>query len=267
MELFLSYPMQKALGNQLFWYAFPCCFLVPFILEPIFSIYLPFHVAKLVVRSNANFRGYTAEQALQFFCPMDLSRYADILLNVCIAATCLFFPGGYVLQTFAVLCGSHLYMYAYDHYRVLREVPGFDLGSDTVDKCVNLVMAYPCCILITALVFKVHCLPGFEHYSSGWGAFWMSFVGCIIHIIVHVSILIFVIPCFSRPHSRSRSPYAEASRRIPCSWFNANPVQCLRSKYIHRHKPHLLPYVRGKEHLLVANPTIGAYFVGSSLKG
>lgn len=261
-ELFVSYPMQRALGHQLFNYAFPSCFLVPYILEPIFAIYLPLHIAKLVVRSNSDFRGYSAEQALEFFCPMDLSRYADILLNVCIAVTILLFPGGYVLQTFGILCASHIYMYVYDHYRVLREIPGLNLGTDTVDRCVSGLMAFPCCILLSWLIFKIHCLPGYEHVST-WTVLWQLMIWNTLHIIVHMLVLLFVVPRFGRKHHRSESTYAECAARTPCSWFNANTVHCLRSKYIYHHSPHIIPYVRGKEHLQVANPSLGTHYDGS----
>lgn len=264
-ELFVSYPMQRALGHQLFWYAFPCCFFMPFVLEPLFSNQLPLHLAKLVVRSNADFQGYRAEKALEFFCPMDLSRYADIMLNVCIATLILVFPGGYVFQTFAILCASHIYIYAYDHYRVLRSIPGLNLGSDIVDKCVNMLMALPCCILLACLIFKIHCMPQYNQVGrySTVGAICLA---CIAHVILHISLLVFVVPHFGRAHKRSESSYAEAARRLPCSWFNANPVHCLRSVHIHQHKPPFLHYVRGKEHLLKANEAIGAYFDGSTVK-
>jgi len=264
-ELFVSYPMQRALGHQLFWYAFPCCFFMPFVLEPLFSALLPLHLAKLVVRSNADFQGYRAEQALEFFCPMDLSRYADIMLNVCIAALIFLFPGGYVFQTFAILCASHIYIYIYDHYRVLRAIPGLNLGSDIVDRCVNMLMAFPCCILLAGLIFKLHCLPAYHHVPR-YLTVWAIILACTVHTILHISLLVFVVPHCGRAHKRSESSYAEAAQRLPCSWFNANPVHCLRSTYIHQHKPAFLNYVRGKEHLLKANPTIGAYFDGSKIK-
>ena len=37
---------------------------MPFILEPFFANYLPLHIAKLIVRSNADFQGHRAEQVL-----------------------------------------------------------------------------------------------------------------------------------------------------------------------------------------------------------
>jgi hypothetical protein len=261
-ELFVSYPMQRALGHQLFCYAFPSCFLLPFVLEPFFATYLPYHIACLVVRSDASFRGSSAEQALEYFCPMDLSRYADILLNVCIAVTILLFPGGFVLQTFGMLCACHIFVYVYDHYRVLRTVPGFELGSDIVDRCVNILMAFPCCILLSWLIFKLHCLPGYEGVSTGTIAIQSTFV-CVVHCIVHIGILMIVVPCFGRKHHRSHSSYAETSKRLPCSWFNSNHVHCLRSKYIYHHKIPHMPYVRGKEHLQIANPSLGAHYQGS----
>lgn len=262
-DLFMSYPMQRALGHQLFWYAFPSCFLAPYILEPLFATHLPFHIAKLIVRSDPSFRGYHAEDALRFWCPMDFSRYADILLNVCIAVTSFLFPGGFVLQTFGTLCLSHIYMYWYDHYRVLREIPGLILGSSIVDTTVNIMMAVPCCILLTCLIFKIHCLPEYQDVSRGKIATEMV-IACSAHVILHVSILLFVLPLCRRRHHRSQSSFAEAAGRLPCSWFNANPVHCLRSKYIYQHKPAFMRFVRGKEYLQVVNRTIGQHYAGGS---
>jgi hypothetical protein len=267
-ELYVSYPMQRALGHQLFWYAFPCCFLMPFILEPFFANYLPLHIAKLIVRSNAEFQGHRAEQALQFFMPMDLSRYADIMLNVCIAVCILFFPGGYVLQTFAVLCASHVYMYAYDQYRVLRAIPGLNIGSNIVDRCVNMLMALPCCILLSCLIFKFHCLPGYEDISA-WKIIREMAIACTLHIVIHLCVVLFVIPRCGQAflkHKRTKTSYAQAAGELPCSWFNANPIHCLRSKYIYHHNPPFVPYARGKEHLQTLNKSIGAYFSGQTIK-
>mmetsp|Transcript_145866 Transcript_145866/g.254470 ORF Transcript_145866/g.254470 Transcript_145866/m.254470 type:complete len:1035 (-) Transcript_145866:122-3226(-) len=263
VELFMSYPMQKALGHQLFWYAFPCCFLIPFVLEPIFTIYLPRHISELIVRSNSTLRGTAAEEALKYWVPMDLSRYADILLNMSIAVMVLFFPGGYTWKMFGIMWISHVYIYGLDHYRVLRAVPGFHISGTVVDQCANALMVIPCSIILACLIFKIHCLQGFQGVKYQF--VWQSVMASFLHIIVHWLVLAFLVPYFGRPHRRSNLSYQEAASRIPCSWFNANFVHCLRSKYIHRHHPCMVPYVRGKEHLLLAHAAIGAHFHGTAV--
>merc|ERR1719188_2368156 len=74
-HIFESYPIQKAVGDQLWAYAFPATFLLPFLLEPIAVIYLPYHLMGLIVRSNSHLKGWRSEKALAFLAPMDCGRY------------------------------------------------------------------------------------------------------------------------------------------------------------------------------------------------
>jgi len=50
------------------------------------------------------------------------------------------------------------------------------------------------------------------------------------------------------------------NEELACSWFTANPVHCLRSKFVHKHEPHASFWVSGKEHLQNLNPDINCYF-------
>merc|ERR1740121_534676 len=132
-DIFLSYPMQRELGEVVFWYCFPACFLLPFICEPIFAIFVPLHLNALFVRSHPEVHGRAAEKALEFFLPMNLSRYSDILLNVLFSTLILFAPGGYVIWIFGLLFLCHLYIYLYDHYRVLRSTASFYYANTRVE--------------------------------------------------------------------------------------------------------------------------------------
>jgi hypothetical protein len=55
-------------------------------------------------------------------------------------------------------------------------------------------------------------------------------------------------------------PYADCAKNAAINWFTANPVHCLRSKYIFKHDPPAIAAIYGKEHLVKANPQIGVYF-------
>merc|ERR1719171_2172838 len=81
-QIFESYPMQKALGRELYVFAFPPCFLLPFLMEPVLTIYIPYHISRLLVGTNRKIRGRAAEKYLEIMTGFELARYADIILNV-----------------------------------------------------------------------------------------------------------------------------------------------------------------------------------------
>lgn len=260
VEIFDSYPMQKALGGVLFWYAFPSCFLAPFMIEPVLTIIVPTHISELLVRSHPNVVGFAAERALGYFSKMDFGRYADIYLNMTIAAAMLFFPGGYLLPTFACLALSHMYIYCMDHWRVLRAVPGFNLASNVVDRTACAMMAIPTGIVAAAVIVKarvtLHDLAPWASDSRSHAAA----VGFFAHVALHWLLLFCVVPLFEPPEKQTEKTYAELASDVPCNWFSANPVHCLRSQYVHGDSPPWCHYERGKEHLMFGNPSIGNYF-------
>merc|ERR1719231_137038 len=90
-EIFESYPMQKAVGDRLFAYCFPATFLIPFLMEPIFAIFVPYYICKLLLRTHPECRGREAEKSMDFFAPMDTGRYGDLLLNLMLSVLIVFF--------------------------------------------------------------------------------------------------------------------------------------------------------------------------------
>lgn len=265
-EIFESYPMQKVLGSRLFAYCFPATFLVPFLVEPIFSIFLPFHVSKLLVRTHPEVRGPEAEKAMDFFTPYDLSRYGDVLLNLMLVSFIFFFPSGSILKLFLAFIACHIYIYVYDQYRVLRAVPAFCYSSDVVDRYAQAIMAIPCATLASCFVFKANCVDG-SYCIRGLSLLWACALAFVCHLLVHYACIFLLVPnlrTFHHDHVQTEVPYAEAARRFACTWFSANPVHCLRSKYIYRHSPPCSFWTHGKEHLMEKNPKIGVYFEDTS---
>jgi len=259
-EIFESYMMQKALGSALYAYAFPSCFLLPFLIEPVFAIWLPFHVVKYLVRSRPEVRGHNAEMALKIFSPMDLSRYADLMLNVLLAVLVLFFPGGYTVAMFVGLIVSHVWIYLLDHYRVLRCVPAFCYSSTKVDDWANLLLGLPCGCLASCLVFKANCEPGLP-CASGWALGFRCCAAFTLHCWLYLLLLLVLVPWLGkRPHDTSVLTYKDVAAQSPVNWFSLNPVHCLRSMFIYGHKPPCDFYVCGKEHLMRPNPAIGTHF-------
>lgn len=260
-DTFESYAMQRTLANNLYAYAFPATFLIPFLIEPVATIYAPYKMMMAIVRTQPSMKGFMAERLLGSLV-FDLSRYADLMLDVMIAVLIFFFPGGYNIQMFVGLAGSHVYIYFFDHYRVLRSIQSCNYADKMVDWWTQWLMCIPCGFMLACMVFKANCQPGYFCVDGN-----TMVAGCTVaffaHIILHTLALKFVVPIFGlqgESDGADTNTYQDCSKRIACSWFSANPVYCLRSQYIYKHSPPCLFCIPGKEHLIEVNEDIGLYF-------
>jgi len=76
-------------------------------------------------------------------------------------------------------------------------------------------------------------------------------------------LLIYVVPLFGlqdQPDENAHITFKDVAQQNACSWFNCNPVHCLRSELIYEHKVPCHFWVNGREHLLEVNEEIGCYF-------
>merc|ERR1719210_876488 len=121
-ERFETYAMQRLLAENLFIYAFPSTYLIPFILEPVFACFVPLVLGIAIVGTHPEL---SLPQAEEWVAPIeiDLGRYADILLNMALGIGIFYFPGGYTHTLFLGMAFSHIYTYLLDKYRLLRTVP------------------------------------------------------------------------------------------------------------------------------------------------
>merc|ERR1719335_1483697 len=60
-EQFEAYAMQRSLAENTYAYAFPSTMLVPFLLEPIVTVLVPYQLGKLIIRTHKEVRGDCAE--------------------------------------------------------------------------------------------------------------------------------------------------------------------------------------------------------------
>lgn len=251
-ERFESFAVQRELGYQMWVYAYPATFLYPFLIEPLVTIILPFRIAALLVRTHPELTGQDGEKMLACQA-MDMSRYADILVDMGLAVAIFWFPGGYTMYMFVALALCHVFVYCFDHYRVLRAVPRFDYATMDIDFCAQLLLSIPCGMLLSCAVFKHNCQS--DQYCVKGGRLIERCLGAfVLHVVVHCLLVIYVVPLWGNKslHPREDTYQTTACRR-PCSWFSANPVHCLRSKYMHRHSPPCYFFSPGKEHLLQAS--------------
>jgi hypothetical protein len=256
-EVVESYPMQKSMGDQLFAYAFPSTYLTPFVLEPFLTVIVPMYFCKWLLRSHGECTKRDAELSMQFFMPMNLGRYSDLLLNMCLGVLILFLPGGYVLPMFLSMGLSHIFIYLYDHWRVLRAVPDYCFSRSTVDNFGTGWLSLPTALTASCCVFK-----GYHHYWEDlhdWRLLCVMLWAFGISLGLHLLILKQI---YKRKmaHSFSEMTYAELAKWEPKTWFSVNPVHCLRSKYIWAHEPAQVFYQPGKAHLQRINEEIGSFF-------
>jgi hypothetical protein len=264
--IFESYVMQKALGTRLFAYCFPATFFVPFLMEPVFAIFFPYHICKLLVRTHPEVRGREAEKSMNFFAPMDMARYGDLLLNMMLSVLIVFFPPGTFLKMMLALVVSHVYVYIYDQYRILRSVPSFDFASDFVDRLVQILMAAPSAFLAAGIVFKGSCLDGTGICVKGYALAVFMAMAAVVVVLFQVLVVKLVVPLFdrdARDHQLSEETYAKVAAQHPSTWFSENPVHCLRSTHIYKHGVPIPFNTPGKEHLMKSNSDLGVHFESS----
>mmetsp|Transcript_134764 Transcript_134764/g.430632 ORF Transcript_134764/g.430632 Transcript_134764/m.430632 type:complete len:1080 (+) Transcript_134764:67-3306(+) len=258
-ERFESYAMQRSLGENLWAYSFPSTFLVPFLIEPAATIYLPYKIMVWIVRSHPKIHEWTAERLLTP-APMDLSRYSDVLLNAMLAVLVFYFPPGWTHWIFMAMAGSHLVIYALDHYKVLRCIPSTYFSTADVDWWAQWMLSVPIGLIMSALVFKCNS-RGYIHVR-GWWLILLCTASCILHMVVHTWVLLTMVPKFGCAATSAGADvqYRVCAERHPFSWFSSNPVHCLRSKYIYKQEPPCDFCIPGKEHLLRVNEKAGYFF-------
>merc|ERR1712226_458466 len=116
--------------------------------------------------------------------------------------------------------------------------------------------------LLVGFIFKLsQDLQLFDHEMTLWVICAVAFVA---HVLVHYALFVYVVPYIVKggKDGPSAESYDKAAKETPCTWFTANPVHCLRSKYIYSHSPPCHHYARGLEYLLEPNPDIGLYYSG-----
>jgi len=257
--IFATYAMQRELGLGLFSYSWPSTFLIPFLIEPIATVYLPYKVMSMWIRTCPFMPMMDAENLLMPI-PMDLSRYGDIMLNVLLTSLVFLFPGGFTHRIFLAMGLSHIWIYMFDSYKVLRSISACCFASMQVDQMACWMLSIPCGLILGSALFKANCMEGSPFCLNGVSVVILFIVATIAHILLHSVLLWFVVPKF-RPQMESRADeYATCASQRPLSWFSANPMHCLRSQYIYRDDPSCVYCAIGKEHLLMKNEKLHLHF-------
>jgi len=261
-DIILSFPMQRELGETLYLYAFPATFLISFIGEAIGCVGFVGWISQMIVRSRPEFRGRKAEKAMSYFLEMNMCRYSDLVFNALLATLVNFVSGGTTWSLFRAMAFSHVFVYCYDHWRVIRVTPQFCYSSQSIDRSSQVLMVLPCAIILVAVCFWVSQIYDVE---TGDAVLWTC-VAVLVHVVVHVWGIWYLVPWASEvPHKASTDTYAAVASKTPASFFTKNPVHCLRSKHLKKDDPPCGYFIPGKGHLIRANPSIGQYYQSDDL--
>jgi len=268
--------VQKALYVQLVAYIFPSCTLLPFLLEPLGTTFLPYLIGKALVRTRPEVTVRDAEQCLQNP-PYDLSRYGDILVNMMLCCMTMMFTYPCLWMLFCYMIVSLLVIYTWDHMRVLRFTTKSVFATCKMDNAVAYMMAMPTGVIAMCLVFKAYAashhgfLDGLRMQLKGeidvsmdryniFAFLALAFVG---HVTIHWMLLKYVVfPLAEKEgeEEEAKPLYSEVGAQKPANYFNTNPINCLRSQYVYKHDPPCVAYRIGKEHLLRENGKLGLHF-------
>jgi len=265
---FETYGMQRSLAENTYAYAFPSTYLIPFLIEPFPTILAPLWLGRLIVRSHTEVQGVDAEEWLGM-ADMEMGRYADLLLNVILGVLIFYFPGGYTWMLFLGMAGSHVWIYAFDHYRVLRSIPACVFASYDIEWWAQAMLAPIIGVIASCWTFKSNCEPDM-HCLRGPPLILTCCAAWLVHVVVHLLVLVYVVPLFGKtPPEEDPAKdvtFESLSKKLPCTWFTSNPVGCLRSRLFYSHAPACSYYIAGKEATMKPNPAIGCYYEAGSPK-
>lgn len=261
-----TYAMQRMLAENTKAYSFPATFLIPFLIEPFVTIIVPYQLGKVLVASHKECVGRDAELILQAF-EFDMGRYGDLLLDMVLGILIFFFPGGYTLILFFGMAGSHSYIYWFDHMRVLQSIPRCTYASMEVDWWGCWMMGPITAMIPACFVFKANCQDyGFCMKGAPLvECMWLAWIG---HTIFQTVILYWVVPLFKpdlgEEGDDAGATFDKAAAKYACTWFTANPIHCLRSRYVDKlaDDKYCNYFKLGKGHLLNVNPAVNLYHVG-----
>eukprot|EP00927_Polykrikos_kofoidii_P021951 TRINITY_DN20640_c0_g1_i1.p1 TRINITY_DN20640_c0_g1~~TRINITY_DN20640_c0_g1_i1.p1 ORF type:complete len:1093 (-),score=115.13 TRINITY_DN20640_c0_g1_i1:145-3423(-) len=261
-SIMLSYPMSRELGRAIFEFNVFGSFIGPVIFE-VFFLELPYYIAYILLGTDR----FSIEEAEARLRPpsFTLTRYYDVVLNLLQLAIAFFCASGWWLYNCVGLLAGCVCMYGFDHYRVLRHSVHFDIPHDTTDEIAHRLVSLPCGLIAASCIYLLSrngVISDLQYFPP----LLLMTIVLVSHVVLHLLLLQQWKPK-QKDYSEERArhdakTYAEAAARTPYNWFNSNPVQCLRSKYIYMHSPPCSFHQLGKEYILERNPNIGLYYDG-----
>jgi len=261
--------MQEIMYNTLFAYLVPGCLVGPFVAEILIYVF-PLYLGRFMVRSTPKNEMNRLDAESMVVPPyFDMTRYGDLINNILLVIICFFLTNVNLWYVFLWLLIGNVYIYYWDKYRILRFTQRTDYSTDSMEQTAQYLTIFPCAMLAGAFAFKAY---GGQAMVAKWerdeflafNMVWITVIGAMVgHGILHFLFLKYIFPNFMPKiveQQDKNESWQAMSEMYACSWFNSNPVHCLRSRHILEHKPPFVYHVYGKEYLQVKNPKIKQFY-------
>jgi len=201
-------------------------------------VYIPFF--KQDLRTDADVTTHEAETQLL---PAPMQTEFDYSNSICITSTAflmLFFHSEYTALTCWILVGWVLLSYISLKCCHLRFNMMVDYTSHHLDDCFTYLWGIPVSILAAA---SAHWAAILNHWP--W---WVKIVAFSTSFVVYLILVRWVLKSVDPYDNGGKGDYVQARRVLRYDYFNTNPVQVLKSRFLREGKP-LTYFVRGKEYL------------------
>jgi hypothetical protein len=239
------------IAGELFGLIVPGYLIIPYIATPMIEHVLPYLMGTWYIRSRkTSLRD--AEACLA--CPeFDICwRYSDIMNNFTICSIMLIFisPNSYRVMIWLVI--FLVMIMGIDKYKLLRQTSQTFYTTRRLDNAAQLWWSFPTGILASITVWwgcKAELLPWMKDHHTI-----LCSVGFAIHVVIYLSL--WTVTGRSVPPAKTETTsYEDMCTKLweegkVWSYFNTNPVFCLRSKYLDKQASFggspCVPYVPGK---------------------
>lgn len=257
-----SHDFDKVLAPEMFAMIVPGYLILPYLFVPLAENIAPYFIGKWLVRSRkATLRA--SERCLT--CPdFDICwRYSDVLNNFTVCILMLFIVSAETYQVMMWLMLFLALIYVIDKYKLLRQTSQTFYTTRRLDEACLYWWCVPTGLLAAVTTWWA-CSAGFIPEKERTK---MCYIAFGVHIIIYF-VLLKLAESFVRPAAPEVLRYSEMCQQLASkgkiwSWFNTNPIFCLRAHYLELKEsgPALhpcIPYVPGKQHL---QPTAPQHFV------
>lgn len=240
------------IAEELFSLIVPGYLIIPYVATPVIEHLLPYIMGTWYIRSR---RTSLRDAEACIACPeFDICwRYSDIMNNFTICSIMLVFisPNSYRVMCWLVI--FLLLIMGIDKYKLLRQTSQTFYTTRRLDNAAQLWWSFPTGVLASITVWwacKAELLPWMKTHHK---------LLCLLGFVVHVVIYLFLWTITGRsvpPAKTETTTYDDMCDQLwvegkVWSYFNTNPVVCLRSKHLGDEVPGCrthpcVPYIPGK---------------------
>jgi len=232
----------------------------PYIIEPLFSNFVPYWLNRWLVRSDKRWSRRDAEKVLEApnfeFC----WRYADMLCNFTICTMLLLFVNQSSAWLMIWLFAFIAFLYCQDKLRLLKHCSQtFDTTHWESSAFAHWWVVPTSCLagVVAWWGYKSHIFESLGIPTNfGMHVLWAL---PLLHFVVYLSLLRLLHYFCEPPASGNELDYADAIKMATKEgklWnhFNCNPGHCLKSRFSKTGRTTTIPWIRGKGYLQAGAP-------------